>query len=97
MEAARANVDHNLIVDYYQQLAVAVNNVPCSLVFNIDEAGEDEYVDTNAYHVIVRSDFPGKTISIPVKRESKRSTLIHCIAADGTALKPLLIITTQNN
>ena len=50
------------------------------------------YVDTNAYLVIVGSDFPGKAISIPVKRESKRSSLIHCIAADGTALKPLLII-----
>ena len=29
MEAARVTVDHNLIVEYYSNLASIVNDVPC--------------------------------------------------------------------
>lgn len=92
MEAARASLDRESIINYYNELSSVVNDVPCSLVFNIDEAGEDEYVDANSYQVIVPGHYEGETIKIPVKRESKRSTLVHCIAADGTSFKPLLII-----
>ena len=47
------------------------------------EAGEDDYFDSEAYNVIVNADYEQDTISIPVIRESKRATLLHCICADG--------------
>ena len=90
--SARVNVSSVDIDNYFYNLFDAVHRVPVSLVFNIDEAGEDEYVDTNAYQVIVDSTYPADVVGIPNRRESKRSTLIHCISADGTYTKPLLII-----
>lgn len=92
MEDNRALVDENLIDKYYEDLANIINGTPASLVFNMDEAGEDDYVDTHSYNVIVQSDFQDKSINIPVRRRQKRSTLVHCISCDGTYLKPLLII-----
>ena len=91
MEEARCNIPDTEIDNYFSNLSNSVNNVPVSLVFNIDEAGEDDYVDTHSYQVIVPVDIQSSTIRIPVKRESKRSTLVSCICADGTRLKPLLI------
>ena len=61
-------------------------------MLNVDEAGEDDYCDLHSYQVIVSQDYTESSIEIPVRRDSKRSTLIHTIAADGTYLKPLLII-----
>ena len=42
--------------------------------------------------VVVKSTCQDKIIQIPLRRESKRATLIHCISADGTYAKPLLIV-----
>ena len=92
MEAARVNVSKSEIDDYFERLSQAVNGVAASLVMNVDEAGEDDYCDLHSYQVVVAQEYEGQTIKIPVRRESKRSTLIHTIAADGTYLKPLLII-----
>ena len=92
MEELRANVDRGAIDEYFTRLANAINGVPISLIFNIDEAGEDDYIDTNAYLVVVKHDYASDRISIPVRRESKRSTLVHCICADGSYTKPLIII-----
>lgn len=92
MEEDRAKVDDRDIDHYYDNLAQEIDGAPASLIFNMDEAGEDDYVDTRSYNVIVPSEYQGKSINIPVRRKSKRSTLIHCISCDGTYLLPLLII-----
>ena len=92
MEAARCEIPPEAIDDYFSRLTDAITGVPVSLIFNADEAGEDDYVDLHSYKVIVDKAHPSPTIPIPVRRESKRSTLLHCICADGTSLKPLLII-----
>ena len=92
MEEDRAKVNDEDIDNYYDNLAHEINGTPASLIFNMDEAGEDDYVDTHSYHVIVPSEYPNKSINIPVRRKCKRSALIHCISCDGTYLKPLLII-----
>ena len=80
------------IDDYFERRAEAVNGVPVSLVLNIDEAGQDDYVDMHSYTVILPSTGETPAVYIPVRRETKRSTLLHCICADGTYNKPLLII-----
>lgn len=78
--------------NYFIELKKAVDGVPASLVYNMDEAGQDENVDEHSMQVIVKSDYQGEVTNIPVWRESKRATLIHCICNDGTYTKPLLII-----
>ena len=88
----RVNVSENDLDRYYNNLGMCVNGVPASLVFNMDEAGQDEYVDTHSMKVIVDASYTKPTIKIPVRRQIKRSTLVHCICNDGTYTKPLLII-----
>lgn len=92
MEEARANISNEVIDAYFHELKEKLRYVPVSLVYNIDEAGEDDFVDTHAFQVIVNKEYESSRISIPVRRETKRATLIHCISADGLSLKPLLII-----
>ena len=57
MDENRAEVNADDIDNYYSNLAENINGTPASLVFNMDEAGEDDYVDTHSYNVIVQSDF----------------------------------------
>lgn len=88
----RVNVNMTDINNYYTDLGMCVNGVPASLVFNMDEAGQDEYVDTHSMKVIVDSSYTKSFIKIPVRRSTKRSTLVHCICCDGTYSKPLVVI-----
>ena len=92
MELNRTNINEDDMNNYFQRLAEAVDHVPVSLVFNLDEAGQDDYTDTHSYMVVVPIDIRTRTIHIPVRRDTKRSTLLHCICADGTFLTPLMII-----
>lgn len=78
-EEDRVNVNISDINNYFDDLGMCVNGVPASLVFNMDEAGQDEYVDTHSMKVIVDSTYTKSFIKIPVRRNTKRSTLIHCI------------------
>ncbi|KAK8894503.1 hypothetical protein M9Y10_022937 [Tritrichomonas musculus] len=57
MDENRADVKETDIDNYYSNIAENIDGTPASLVFNIDEAGEDDYVDTHSYNVIVQSDF----------------------------------------
>lgn len=45
----RVNVDVNSIDNYYTNFGMHVNGVPASLVFNMDEAGQDEYAFHEGY------------------------------------------------
>ena len=92
MQDKRCFLDENELNNYFEQLKIAVNGTPVSLVFNMDEAGEDEYADSFSMMAIVPKSYDKKIIPLPVRRQSKRSTLLHCICADGTYLKPLVII-----
>ena len=92
MDEHRVQINDEYIQNYFDRLSEAVNGVPVSLVYNIDEAGQDDYVDMHAYNVVVPLTVKTRTVYVPVRRETKRSTLLHCICADGTYTKPLLII-----
>lgn len=58
----------------------------------MDEAGQDEYIDTHSMKVIVTIPYSNAIIKIPVRRSVKRSTVIHCICCDCKYPKPLVII-----
>lgn len=92
LDEKRYNVDMKDIDNFYANLKNLVDACPASLVFNMDEAGQDEFVDSHSMNVIVPSSCTDATTKIPVRRQCKRSTLVHCICTDGTITKPLLII-----
>ena len=92
MESQRCDVSDHDIDAYYTRLREAIDGVPVNLVYNIDESGEDDFVDAKTIRVIVPASFDGDYAEIPVKRESKRATFIHCISAGGFYLPSMFVV-----
>jgi hypothetical protein len=97
MEAERVAVTEESILRYFQPLSSAVQGVPHSFVFNVDETGCADWPDRRDRVVIVPGDYNLPTIPVPVARHVKRSTLTVCIAADGYCMKPFVIITSEDD
>ena len=92
IEKERINIDDNQILDYFVELSCVCDNLPSSLVINIDESGFQEYCDSTEMHVIVPSSYLEDTIDIPVNRNTKRATFLGSIAADGSYLAPMIVV-----
>jgi hypothetical protein len=60
----------------------------------MDKTDVDDWVDSHDVLVAIPRQGSDSKISIPIQRRSKRATLTACIAADGSAIKPLLIMST---
>jgi hypothetical protein len=71
-----------------------IQKIPRFFIFNMDETGVDDWVDSHDVLVAIPRQDSDSKISIPIQRRSKRATLTACIAADGSAIKPLLIMST---
>lgn len=54
-----------------------VDGVPSTLLFKMDEEGQDEYVDTHSMKVIVLSLYAHPSITNPIRRPTKRSTIVY--------------------
>ena len=95
MEKERIMADPEKIQNFYSELEELIDDTPASLVFNLDESGFQEWTDRCKITVVVPISHLEERIEIPKDRSSKRSSLLVCIAADGTFLKPLIIITRK--
>ena len=91
IEDNRFAVNPAEIDSYYDNLRTLLVLIDYRFCFNIDETGEDEYVDTRDVKVFVPVDFALPKATIPVSRTKKRFTIEHCICTDGTYF-PLYII-----
>ena len=93
MEASRADVPLEVIEDHFDRLqsTLSIEHIPPQFFFNIDESGFQQFVDARDVVLVVPSDAAEKEMCYSVNRNSKRATMIGCIAADGTALKPFVI------
>jgi hypothetical protein len=58
----------------------------------MDEMGHQDWADRTEKTCLVPSSHAEESVYVPVSRSGKRITLIACIAADGSALKPEIII-----
>jgi hypothetical protein len=92
METERVEAKIEDIDDFYHELSAYLEDIPSSFVFIVDETGCQAWSDSHDCRVLVPESFSGNTIKIPVDRNSKRSTLVGCIAADGASLRPLIIV-----
>ena len=92
MEKERYEFDEKLIDDYFVKLSRLLDGVPIGWLYNIDETGQQDFVDAREIHIVVRKEIDVKGLKYPVDRNGKRSTLIHCICSDGTFLNPLFVL-----
>jgi hypothetical protein len=62
---------------------------------NMDEMGHQSWADAQETTCWVPSSADMEFVYVPVSRKGKRITLIGCIAADGSFLRPAVIIARQ--
>jgi hypothetical protein len=91
-EEERALFDPQEVGAYFERLECVLVDFPADMVVNLDETGHCEWVDAAPEPVVIPADFPDLKIRVPIKRQSKQSTLLGAITADGGHLKPLVII-----
>jgi hypothetical protein len=82
--------------DILEFLNETFEGLPCGFIFNLDESGFERWTDCRKRTVIVPVTYRESEIAYPIDRASKRSSLLVCIAADGTLLKPFLIPPKKN-
>ena len=94
MEDSRVLSRPEEIDEYLAELeeTIRVARVPAAFIVNIDEAGFSEFADSRTTRRIVPTTYPLEKIPVPVSRAEKRATLLAGICADGSALKPLIIV-----
>ena len=92
MQACRLNLDHQDDMDFMTEMERRLVNVPAVFIFNMDETGINEYANAVRKQVVVHSDFQGSQTRYPVPRDTSHATLVACIAVDGTAIRPLVIV-----
>ena len=94
LEDSRLFANADQIQQYFDDLEemITVAKVPAAFVLNVDESGFDQFVDAQQSIRIVPTEYDQKSIPVPVTRAEKRATLIAAIAADGTALRPMVVV-----
>jgi hypothetical protein len=97
MEKERVACDPAEVDKFYRAIARAICDAPASLVFNCDEAGFQEWADRRDISVIVPNSYQGEKIEMPTDRSTKRCSLLGCISADGSVVKPLMIVSRKTS
>jgi hypothetical protein len=92
MEDARLQVTPEDIITYFGSLYSAVSGVPAHFVMNMDEMGHQPFADARDILCFVPTAHQHPTVRYPVSRTGKRVTLLGCIFADGSHLRPALVI-----
>jgi hypothetical protein len=93
MDKNRVHCDQAAVAAFYDELEAVVEEVPAEFIWNIDETGCDEWVDkAREYRVLVPDDYQDDWIHVAVDRHSKHSTLVGCIAADGSSMRPMIVV-----
>ena len=92
MEQQRVSASNDDIMKYYDLLNAMIQQIPGSFIFNVDESGCCDWTDAHEVKVLVPQWYEDSNIKIPVDRNSMRATIVGCIAADGTCMKPLVLL-----
>jgi hypothetical protein len=95
MEDSRLHVTEQAIRDYFATLCANVSGAPAHFVFNMDEMGHQTWADAREIICFVPGDYPDETVPYPVSRTGKRVTLVACIAADGSFIRPSIVISRK--
>ena len=96
LEAERVKCPKEEINLYFDNIKHALDGVPAALIGNLDEMGYADSTDTREICVVVPADHDGKDVVLPFERVNNHITFIETIFADGTRLKPAIIIRRKN-
>jgi hypothetical protein len=92
MDEKRLSVTDEDIRTYFGSLVAQVSGVPSHFLFNMDEMGHQDWADRSEVTCYVPSDVVDNRIHYPVSRIGRRITLITCVRADGSYVRPCLAI-----
>jgi hypothetical protein len=92
MEIQQVQASPETLIEYFDNLQRILGGVRRVFVWNMDEIGHADWPDAHPDIVYVQHDYSHPTVSIGVNRTGKRITLIGCVCADGSSVKPMMII-----
>jgi hypothetical protein len=92
MDVKRAEVTVDDIRAHFTHLFTTISSAPDHLMFNMDEMRHQELNDSTEKVCFVPVYYSEDLVYYPVSRTGKRITLLACIAADGSFLKPAVVI-----
>jgi hypothetical protein len=92
LEQDSVNTDPHKMQAFLDRLKHYVEGLLSAFIFNLDESGFQDWADRRKPTVIVPATYHEFEITCPIDRATKRSSLLVCIAAEGTYLKLLLIL-----
>jgi hypothetical protein len=95
MDERRVEVDEDVIREYFAGLYQTVSGTPAHFGRNMDEMGHQTWSDVRDTIYFVSLDLPDRKVYYPVPRTCKRITLIACISADGSYMRPVLVISRK--
>jgi hypothetical protein len=82
MEMQPISVSAEELIKYVTALRIAMDDVPTSFIWNMDEMGHPNWVNARTETVYVPADLNADTIPIPMNRAGKRITLVaHALMA----------------
>jgi hypothetical protein len=92
MERQRLEVSPEELIEFYDRLRTVMTGLPADMVFNLDEAGYQEWSDRTDIKVIVPESYPDDTVGVPYNRSDSRSSMLVCVSASGASLQPLILV-----
>jgi hypothetical protein len=92
MEKLRRDVTIKVILTLFQHGTKIVEGVMANFIFDMDEIGPQDWAEPAEKPCLESAYYAKKHIYIPVSRADKLITLITCIAADDSVLKPEVTI-----
>jgi hypothetical protein len=91
-DSERVDVDASETDAWYNILSEKLMGVSRRFVFNVEETGCSERIDSHEVTIAVPTDYPDPSVPVPVNCHTKRSTLKACIAVDGYEMEPFVIL-----
>ena len=92
-EAGRLSLKYEEVARYTNEATTLLNNIPAAFVFNMDETGIDDVANAKPKKVLVPFGSNETCMKYPVSPNGDHITLVACIAANGSATVPLVVMT----
>ena len=93
IDEKRCYVPDEAIKSFLHQLIEKLVGVQRGFLFNIDESGQQDFVDAMKTIVICPAD--ADEVYIPASRASRKLTVLHTICSDGDWVKPLFVVSRK--
>ncbi|KAH0791100.1 DDE-domain-containing protein [Histomonas meleagridis] len=80
----------------YEELEASLEfGIPPEFIINIDESGYQEWANARNLQCIVPIGYPNIAVRIPRDRTSKRATMLNGICANGSTIKPMIVLSRE--